>query len=128
MTLARNARPMDDLRVLIYPPSRRDGEATRLLLERARIPCQVCTVAQEAADGIRAGAGTLVLTDAALSGPDIDLIPAALAAQPRWSDLPIVLLCPPNRQTDIAARAVSSFTNVTLLERPATARTLLSAV
>jgi len=119
---------MDEHRALIFPPSRRDGEATRLLLERARIPCQVCMNAEQVADGIRAGAGTLILTDAALSGPDIDLILEALAAQPPWSDLPIVLLWPPNRQTDVVARAVDSLTNVTLLERPASARTLLSAV
>ncbi|HKD55370.1 MAG TPA: ATP-binding protein [Steroidobacteraceae bacterium] len=119
---------MDERRVLIYPPNRRDGEATRLLLERAALASAVCLDAKDLAREMERGAAALVLTDAALSNPDIDCILRALASQPPWSDLPVVLLCPAGGHAENVARAMSAFTNVTLLERPASARTLLSAV
>jgi signal transduction histidine kinase/ActR/RegA family two-component response regulator len=119
---------MDEQRVLIYPPSRRDGEAARLVLARASLPSKVCADARETAREIERGAAALVLSDAVLASPGIEAILHKLASQPPWSDLPVVLLCPPNGSGDAATHAIAAFTNVTLLERPASARTLLSAV
>jgi signal transduction histidine kinase/ActR/RegA family two-component response regulator len=119
---------MDERRVLIYPPSRRDGEATRLLLSRAAVASAVCLDAAEVVREMARGAAALVITDAALSNPGIECILQALAGQPPWSDLPVVLLCPAGGQTENVARAITAFTNVTLLERPASAQTLLSTV
>ncbi|HYM28765.1 MAG TPA: ATP-binding protein, partial [Steroidobacteraceae bacterium] len=119
---------MDEQRVLIFPPSRRDGEATRLVLGRAGLTSKVCLDASEAAAEIERGAAALVLTDAVLGSPGVEAILRVLASQPHWSDLPVVLLCPPNSSSDAVAQAMSAFTNVTMLERPASARTLLSAV
>ncbi len=119
---------MDEQRVLIFPPSRRDGEATRLVLARAALTSKVCLDATEAAAEIERGAAALVLTDAVLGSPGVEAILRVLASQPQWSDLPVVLLTPPDSSADAVAQAMSAFTNVTLLERPASARTLLSAV
>src|SRR5579864_6970322 len=119
---------MDEQRVLIFPPSRRDGEATRLVLARAALQCKVCVDASETAAEIERGAAALVLSDAMLGSPHVEAILRVLASQPHWSDLPVVLLCPPNSSSDSVAQAMSAFTNVTVLERPASARTLLSAV
>src|SRR6185312_14259991 len=119
---------MDEQRVLIFPPSRRDGEATRLVLARAALQSKVCVDASETAAEIERGAAALVLSDAMLGSPHVEAILRVLASQPHWSDLPVVLLCPPNSSSDSVAQAMSAFTNVTVLERPASARTLLSAV
>ena len=119
---------MHEQRVLILPPSRRDGEASRSLLQRAGIDAVVCRDAADVAVQIDSGAGALVLTDAALGVRGIDVVFATLAAQPPWSDLPLVLLCAPETQRELPARLIASLTNVTLLDRPASARSLLSAI
>jgi signal transduction histidine kinase len=75
-----------------------------------------------------AGAGALVLTDAALTPGNLDLVLAQLTRQPAWSDMPIVLLCQTGAHSPIATRVIGAFTNVTLLDRPTSARSLLSAV
>jgi signal transduction histidine kinase/AmiR/NasT family two-component response regulator len=119
---------MEELRVLVYPPSRRDGDATLALLARADVPAVICSDGAQVAAEIDRGAGALVLTDLALVPPHIDAMRLALAQQPQWSDLPIILLGPAVDQIVRVTRAIQEFTNVTLLERPASARILLSAV
>jgi two-component system, sensor histidine kinase len=117
-----------DGRVLVLPPGRRDGDVTRDLLERAGVTCVVCHDAPTLAREIEAGAGTIVLTDIALTAPGFNQVQSALGRQPAWSDLPIVLLLQTGTQSAHAARVIASFTNVTLLDRPTSARTLISAV
>jgi signal transduction histidine kinase len=119
---------VDERRVLVLPPGRRDGEVTRGLLEQARLSCLVCFDAATLAREIDAGAGAIVLTDVALIDARFDEVQAALRRQAPWSDLPIVLLCQTGRQSPLAARVISTFTNVTLLDRPTSARTLVSTV
>jgi signal transduction histidine kinase len=119
---------VDKRRVLVLPPGRRDGEVTRALLEQAQVQCLVCNDAPTLAREIAAGAAAVVLTDVALSAPGFDQVQAVLSCQPAWSDLPIVLLCQTGHQSAPVARAIASLTNVTLLDRPTSARTLVSAV
>jgi signal transduction histidine kinase/CheY-like chemotaxis protein len=119
---------VDDRRVLIFPPTRRDGDVTRDLLERAGLSCYVCYDALILARELDLGAGTMVLTDAALVAPNFDSVLAVLGRQPPWSDLPVVLLCQAVAQSAAVARIIASMTNVVLLDRPASARTLISAV
>jgi signal transduction histidine kinase len=119
---------VDEQRVLIFPPGRRDGEVTRDLLQRNGLGCCVCHSAFVVAEELEQGAGALVLTDAALGAPGFDRVLAVLMRQPPWSDLPIVMLCQPATHPSLASRAIGSLTNVTMLDRPASARTLVSAV
>jgi signal transduction histidine kinase/CheY-like chemotaxis protein len=88
----------------------------------------VCSDAPALAREIEAGAGVIVLTDIALVAPGFDQVLSALGGQPPWSDLPIILLLQTGTQSALAARVIASFTNVTLLDRPTSARTLISAV
>src|SRR5205085_825445 len=60
-----------------------------------------------------------------------EFLPALLGAlreQPAWSDLPIVLLMPGGMHSTQADEVLSSLRNVTLLERPTSTRSLVSAV
>jgi signal transduction histidine kinase len=117
-----------DGRVLIFPPGRRDGEVTRELMERARLKCVVCYDALSLAREMEEGAGVIVMTDVGLTAPGFEQVQAVLSRQPPWSDLPIVLLLQTGTQSPLAAQVISTFTNVTLLDRPTSARTLISAV
>jgi signal transduction histidine kinase/CheY-like chemotaxis protein len=69
----------------------------------------------------------LVLTDAALSAPGFNRVLAELVRQPPWSDLPVIMLCHPST-TSAVSSVIVALTNVTLLDRPASARALVSAV
>ncbi len=117
----------DQGRVLLFPATRRDGEAICAILVRESISCLVCTNAAEVATEVEKGAATLVLTDSALSEAGGLRILDALLHQPAWSDLPVILL----RKLDSAPEAenlIGRMTNVTVLERPASSRTLLSSI
>lgn len=117
---------MNEHRILIFPPSRRDGEVTRDVLRRAGLECEVCLGSQAVAHEIDAGAGALIMTDAALAAASIQAVLTTLSRQPPWSDLPVVLLCQTGPQTPAVNAIVTEFTNVTVLDRPASARTLVS--
>jgi signal transduction histidine kinase len=119
---------MDERRVLIFPPTRRDGEVTSELLASAGLSCFLCNSAPELVEQIEAGAAAVVLTDAALRVPHFEHVRAALADQPAWSDLPVVILCQVGAHSAIASEIIASLTNVTLIDRPSSVRILLSAV
>ena len=97
------------------------------LLERVGLVCRVCQSAASLAEEIELGADAIVLTDAALIAPGFDKVLAAIAHQPQWSDLPTVLLCQTSAESPAVAQVIQSMTNVTLLDRPTSARTLVSA-
>ena len=119
---------MSGQRVLIFPPSRRDGEITSRVLRRAGLICAVHHHASELARDIEGGAGALIMTDAALATPGVEDIYAALSSQPAWSDLPVVLLCQTGPHAPVVAGPLTVFTNLTVLDRPTSARTLVSTI
>ncbi len=117
-----------DYRVLLLAPTRRDARVTRELVQRANIFCASCEDAQSMAAEFAAGAGALVLTDVAFSDPHFDQLLRALSGQPAWSDVPVLLLCHTVPPISVSAQVLDSLRNATVLERPASSRTLLSSV
>lgn len=119
---------MSDQRVLIVAPTRRDGEVTEGLLRGAGVKCVVCAGLPALVEELPAGVGALVLTDGAITQPAFAQVIDALGAQPAWSDIPTVMLCQDRGQAPAGARALELLSNVTLLDRPASARSMVSAV
>jgi signal transduction histidine kinase len=119
--------PSGEGRVLLFPATRRDGEAIYAILEKEAMDCLVCTSAAQTAAELQQGAATLVLTDSALADAGAKRIVDALTHQPPWSDLPVVLLRKPDTPAE-ADNLIGRMTNVTVLERPTSSRTLLSAI
>lgn len=115
-------------RVLILPPTARDAEITRSLLERHGIACLACADLRQLTREVGRGAMALLMTERALMDDSIGELLGALDAQPAWSDLPTVLLLPGSVLSVAGERALQSLRNVTLLERPVAMRTLLSTV
>ena len=115
-------------RVLLVAPTTRDGEVTRSLLAQAGLACVVCEGLPALARAIEAGAGVVLLTEEAVAAPGIDELLATLAKQPSWSDLAVVLLIRRGVPSPAASRVIRALRNVTLLERPASARSVVSAV
>jgi two-component system, sensor histidine kinase len=121
-----HGRP-EEARVLLLPATRRDGEAIRAFLDRESIDFLVCSTAAQVSKEIERGAATLVLTDSALTNGGGRRIVESLQDQPTWSDLPVVVL----GKVDTAPEAnnlIGRMTNVTVLERPTSSRTLISAI
>ncbi len=119
---------MDDYRVLLLAPTRRDREAILVLLRRAGIEVNAYEGARSLAAEIGTSVGAILMTDAAFTDPHIDEMLAALSRQPPWSDVPIVLLCHSDTLSQSTDRVLDSLRNVTLLERPSSSRTLLSSI
>jgi signal transduction histidine kinase/ActR/RegA family two-component response regulator len=121
-------RRANDYLVLILPPTRRDGEVTRTVLERAGLECTVYAGTAALAEQIGAGTGAIVLTDALAGDPGASEVVAALRLQPAWSDVPTILLSRADGQSAAATRLLACLTNVTVLDRPTSPRTLVSSV
>lgn len=118
-----------DERVLLVPPTRKDGEVTQNLLQRAALDCRICIDLPALASEIKAGVGAVMLTDKSLFDPGMAVVLAALAEQPAWSDVPVVVLLTRDRQYSATGSGIlGSLTNVTVLDRPVSTRSMLSAV
>ncbi len=117
-----------DLRVLVLPITRRDGAALSALLARVGLCCTICADAASLATHIRAGAGAVIVTDAIATWDDLESITSALSEQSSWSDIPVVLLSRTDFQSASTSRLIAMLSNVTVLDRPASARTLVSSV
>ena len=115
-------------RVLLLPATRRDGDAIAAFLGTHRIQCEICPSVAVAAKAIGEDAGVVVLTDQVIADERSHLISEALSCQPSWSDIPVVFLSKVGDETRALSEIVGRMTNVTLLDRPASIRTLLSAI
>jgi signal transduction histidine kinase len=117
-------------RVLIIAPVGRDAHAMAELLGRHGFETHICVSLAECAAHIKSGAGAVVVTEEALeSGSSFELF-QALAAQPRWSELPLIILTTGGeyrlaRLLELAAEAAGS---ATLLERPLGTTTLVRSL
>jgi PAS domain S-box-containing protein len=121
--------PLDTTgRILVVAPTKRDGAITQSLLAKAGIGCLVCGDMCEMAREIDGGADALLLTGEALASPDFDKVLKVLAHQPSWSDLAVVVLLQPSPLNPKAQRTLDALSNVTVLERPAPVRSVVSAV
>lgn len=115
-------------RILHVPPTRRDGEVTVALLATTGLHCVRCRDLDELAVEVAAGAGAVLLTEESLTAPGIGRLLAAIQEQPSWSQLPVVLLMRGGAHSESAAGVLRALGNVTLLERPAPSRSVVSAL
>jgi signal transduction histidine kinase len=119
----------NELRVLVVAPTRRDGEITCELLEREKVECIICPGVRHITDELASGVGALVLTDSALRDSGMSLLVKAIQQQPPWSDVPTLLLTRDRLDSPTAAvRSLEALGNVTVLDRPTSARAMVSAV
>jgi signal transduction histidine kinase len=117
-------------RVLIIAPVGRDAQVMGELLSRHGFKPQIFASLAEGASQIKAGAGVLVVTEEALELGSLSQLFEALAAQPAWSELPLIILTTggESRLTRLLELTADAAGSVTLLERPISTTTLICSL
>lgn len=126
-------RKGDDLpgAVLIAAPLGQDAVLAASVLGRAGIRARVCDRLSEVAERLNESTNAILVATEALVSSDVPALLNRLEEQPPWSDIPLILLTSSGGGDEISHRALEIFgpkANVTLLERPLQAVTLVSTL
>lgn len=117
-------------RILILAPIGRDATTTASLLHQSGLSARVCTDFKGLQQRLEEGAGAAIVTEEAfVRFPHQNLL-SWIDQQPPWSDFPFVILTS-SRAVSFPSRTeglMTALRNVSLLERPVQAVTLLSAI
>jgi signal transduction histidine kinase len=118
-------------RTLILAPRGRDSVVTSNILTEAGIGCSVCSDVADLLREIIAGGDIAIVTEEAIRSADTRVLEDWVANQPPWSDFPFVLLTGQGgglERNPAATALMRTLGNVTFLERPFHATTLISVV
>jgi signal transduction histidine kinase/CheY-like chemotaxis protein len=117
-------------RILVLAPIGRDAAAAASLLHQSGLSAQVCADFSELEQRLDEGAGAAIVTEEAfVRSPHRNLL-SWIDQQPPWSDFPFVVLTSSRGVSRLSRTEglMTALQNVSLLERPVQAVTLLSAV
>ncbi len=115
-------------RILIYAPIGQNASIAAQVLNASGIESLVCRNVDELMHELERGAGAILTVEEALASSILHPLLQYVAAQPTWSDIPILLLTKRGADSMSVQDAVDRLGNVTLLERPIRISALLSAV
>ncbi len=113
-------------RVLVLAPTGRDASLVVSVLAKAGICADAChdfaTLVSQLND-----ADTAILAEEALGDEAVELLGQALAHQPVWSDIPLIILGAPHSTSAVTLFSrLSPSANLTLIERPSSPFTLVT--
>ncbi|MEB0090707.1 response regulator [Pseudomonas sp. CCI4.2] len=116
-------------RAIILAPHDQESDVALTLLEQAGFTALIAPDLAGLIAELAAGAGLAIIADEALYGINIHTLLALMDRQPSWSDMPIVLLTHPGGpEHNPSLQLGAHLGNVTFLERPFHAATLVSLV
>lgn len=117
-------------RILLLAPRGRDASVAADLLERSGLRPHVCADLAVLTSELANGAGAVLITEEALASADTTPLAQWIARQPRWSDLPFVVLANGLRspRSAIALKKLDDLGNTVLLERPLHAEAMTGAL
>lgn len=115
-------------RVLTLLPTARDAQLTRDMLAEDGMRVKTCGSDCDLAEELRGGVGAVLVGEEVLADGVHAVLAQAIRDQPRWSDLPVLLLTRSGPSSQVVEEAVATLGNVTLLERPLRVAGLLSTV
>jgi signal transduction histidine kinase len=115
----------EEVRVLVVPPTTRDGAAMQKVLRSAGMDCHICRVMKELCEELTRGVGVVILSEESLAA-DADPLLAHVRQQPVWSDLPIVVLSRTGGESLAIGSVMARLGAVSVLERPVRINTLVS--
>jgi signal transduction histidine kinase/ActR/RegA family two-component response regulator len=122
----------NERRVLVVAPRGRDAALICDMLRRSDIDAEACPSVESACAAAKEGAGAMLMAEEALVNGALARLSEIIHSQPRWSDLPMVLLTSNGERIRGAGRMILEQSgargNLLIVERPARALTLRSAV
>lgn len=121
-------RAASELRVVLGTIFARDAELTRACLADAGISCDSAATDDALMALLDEGAGVVVVAAERLTRGLVPRLQAHLAAQPAWSDLPLIVLVSATHRVDLTLETLHALGNVTTVERPLRRRALESVV
>jgi len=127
-SLAQSESAALDRRIVVVTPTSRDSEITRRLLRDANIAIETCASLDGLLDELARGAAAILIPEELVTTDPARRLVTLIQNQPAWSDLPVLVLARSGADSALVGDAVRTLGNVTLLERPLRAGTLLSAV
>ena len=114
---------------IIVTPNEHDATAALKFLHEAGIEARACATLTDLCKLAPLEIGCALLVEEALIYPELDDFLGALASQPPWSDLPLVLLASQGAALGaLVERVFPESGNVAVLERPMNPISLVSAV
>lgn len=117
-----------ELRVLLRMVTTKDASMVIRLLARSGIEAESCPDAAGLAAQMSAGAGAVVIAEEVLADQGFGRVMLALRAQPAWSDVPVIVVARSGLDSLAITEAVEQLANLTVLERPMRASSLVSSV
>jgi signal transduction histidine kinase/ActR/RegA family two-component response regulator len=114
-------------RILVLAPTGRDALLTRQLLRHAGLEAATCQDATRLFAECLLGVGAILVAEEALSPQAVRELAEMIAAQPAWSDVPVIVFSH-GQSSDELLKALEALGNVTILERPVRVSTMTSAV
>jgi signal transduction histidine kinase len=116
-------------RVLLLPPTARDGELIRAILTEAGLDWTACADLEELCGELEHGAGCALIAENVLGAQGLDRLAAARRFQPAWFDLPLIVLTRGGAAESPGLGAqVEALGNMIRLEMPVRIQTLLSVL
>jgi PAS domain S-box-containing protein len=119
--------PAHEQRVLMLPTTSADALAMSKLFAANRVISTTCADMTQLCAQHRDGAGALILAEEALLANPEELV-TCVAAQPVWSDIPIIVLSRSGRETASLLDLIGRLGNVSVVERPIRTSTLITLV
>jgi PAS domain-containing protein len=117
--------------VLVLAPRGRDAELAAATLKKTGIAARVYKNLAELAQGLGESTNAVLIAEEGLVPSELLLLLDVLGQQPTWSDIPVIILTAPGGGDRASLQALEIFgpaANVTLLERPLRAVTLVATV
>ena len=118
--------------MLIVAPVGRDARLVCDMLGKNGIACERFMDIRQLCEELREGAGAILLTEEALGPGALECLSNALSTQPKWSDVPVILLSNEWEEIDAAARQMfrekGARGNLVIMEKPLRPLSLRSAV
>ena len=118
-------------RTLILAPRGRDAVVAKQILRDAALHADICLDLAELLQEIERGAEVAILTEETIRGADLRDLVRWVGSQPPWSDFPFIVLTEHGgglERNPAAAWLTEALGNVTFVERPFHATTLVSIV
>lgn len=114
--------------IVLAPPAEAEAAFIQKALGNGGLAYEICADNSSFFRKVADGAGAALLTDECLQADTIALLQERLTSAPPWSDLPVLILTVNDASQNDPNETLASLGNVTYLERPIRAQTLVTAV